>query len=252
MARIWTLPQMRDYIKTTLGHPVINVEIADTQLDQLIEDSIDDFNRTNYGEGSYLDYTLFTLSAGVTEYDLSGNNIMDVFDFGVSMGADGINTMFTPTHILLHEQWVGQGGYPGAWGSWGPFSDNGMVLGNYQISMMYLETINEMFGKMYQVNYLPNREVLRVYPTPTEQVTGALALYRKEQAMYLYNHPLIKRLTVGRARIRWGWHLGKYAVTLPDGMTINADAMIAQGKEEEQAALEEIRLTSEPVDFYIA
>jgi hypothetical protein len=68
MARITTLAAMRTYIKTMLGDPVITVELANSQLDQIIEDTVQIFQDYHTGEGNYMDYIGFTISDGVSAY----------------------------------------------------------------------------------------------------------------------------------------------------------------------------------------
>jgi hypothetical protein len=254
-----TEDQMVDYIKLICGAPVINLEVTDDQIKQQIWDSIQDFQRYNYDEGSYQDYVVFTASAGVSDYPMSAikgadnlpiDNIQDIWDFEVSFGLDGINTLFSPQHILLYDQWVNKGEYPG--GPGGVTTNTGMTLASYQISMMYLEEIKSMFGKWYHANWLPGRQRLKIVPTPAENITGILVLYRREYARYLYNHPLVKKLSIARVKIQWGRHLSKYPATLPDGITINGEAFLAEGKEEEQRALENMRMESQPIDFFVA
>jgi hypothetical protein len=252
MAKITNIVQMRDYIKTRLGWPVINVEVADIQFDQIIEDSAQDFNFLNYGEAAQIDYMLFSTSANVAEYSFSGQNIAEIYDISISLPQDGINTMFTPTHMLLYEQFMTQGGsMPGANNRMGGQSDSGIVLGGYDIAMMYLKEIKQHFGKMYSVRWNPNTESLRIFPTPTEAGTGLLYMYRKEWPENLYNHPLMKKLCVARGKMQWGIHLKKYNVTLPDGMGITGTEMYSDGMAEEEKILDDIRLMSAPVDFFI-
>ncbi len=260
MAKIQTLAQFRDYVKKMCGMPVINMEVTDDQIDQIIEDSVDYFCRYMYDEGSYMDYAIITFSAGQTEVPMTSaydertgqylSNIQDIYDFNVSMGYDGINTMFSPTHVLLHDQYVNKGNYPG-----GPSGgiDTGLSLTNYQISMMYLDEISNAFGKMYTLNWLPARESIQIVPTPNQNITGVISFYRRETTEYLYNHIHLKKLVVGRVKKLWGGlNLGKYNATLPDGITINYDNIYNQGKEEEQEAIESIRSESSPIDFFIA
>lgn len=251
MAKITTVQAMRDYIKLMLGWPVINVELADIQIDQIIEDSVQDFSRLNYGEASFRDYIIVQTSAGVGEYNLSGSNLSDVYDLSISMPADGINTMFTPTHMLLYEQFQTYGTYPASMGYPRMIGDSGITLGGYDIAMMYLKEIRNHFGKSYSCVWLPNREVLKIVPTPMEAATGVLCVYRKELDVNLYNHPLMKKLCVARAKKLWGWHINKYSVTLPDGMGLNGSEMISEGKSDEEAILQEMIASSEPTDFFI-
>jgi hypothetical protein len=259
MAAITNLTEMKNYVLVKLGYPVINIEISNDQLEQAIEDSVMDFQRYNYDEGSYRDYFIFQTSAGVQDYPVSAvrdyttsatlDNVQQIWDFSVSFGMDGINTLFSPAHILLYNQYVEQGSYPGG-PSWG--SNGGLVLTNYQTAMMYLDLINEMFGKMYTVDYLPGRDIIRITPTPNAALIGVLILWRKEYAHFLYNNPLVKKLAVARAKIRWGWNLNKYTGTMPDGLTINSQAIIDEGKAEEEEWLQRIYDESEPPDFIVA
>lgn len=260
MARIQTLAQFRDYIKLMLGMPVINAEITDAQIDQIIEDTVDIFCRYMYDEGAYLDYALVSFPSGVDEIPMSEvydertgsylSNVQDIYDFSLSFGLDGINTMFSPTHILLHDQYVNKGNYPG--GS-GVGVNTGLTLTNYQISMMYLEEIKHLFGKYYTVNWLPAKEALQIIPTPDKTLVGVLMFYKREQSEYLYNHIHVKRLAIAKCKKLWGGlNIGKYNATLPDGMTINYDNIYNQGKEEENEVMEAIKSESSPIDFYIA
>ena len=63
-----SLSDMRQYILHRLGQPVVNVEIAPQQLDIIIADTVQDFQRYNYGEGVNLVNTTLLVSPGVSEY----------------------------------------------------------------------------------------------------------------------------------------------------------------------------------------
>jgi len=259
VTNITSLTDMKNYVLRKLGYPVNNIEISDEQLEDAIHDSVQDIQRYLYDEGSYLDYFLFQTTSGVSEYPLSAGiydyttsarleNVQQVWDFSVAFGMDGINTMFSPTHILLYNQYVEQGSYPGgpAYGS-----PNSLVLTDYQSSMMYLDMVEEMFGKGYTVNYIPATDTLRVTPTPNQALVGVLIFYRKAYATQLYNNPLLKKLAVARAGIRWSRNLSKYEGALPDGLTVNGRAMLEDYKEEEKEVLQRIEEESEPPDFQV-
>ena len=65
--KIVTEDQFVEYLKLRLGAPVLNVEMTDDQFKQVIWDTIEDFRRYNYDEGSHTDYAIITLTAGQTE-----------------------------------------------------------------------------------------------------------------------------------------------------------------------------------------
>jgi len=250
---------MRNYIFTKLGAPVINIEMTEEQVDLAIEDTIRDFWHYNTGRGNYMDYIIFQTSAGVSEYPISAirdlktsatyDDIEAIYDFSVREGLDGLNTLFSPQHILLYDQYVTQGGYPG-----GPVDNAGigMTLTNFYTSMMYIESIREAFGKYYRAVWIPGKRVMKIVPTPIDCVQGVIVAYRRELATDLFNDELVRKLSLARAKIQWGRHLNKYGGTLPDGLNINGDAIFNEGKEEEEKYLEWIRSESEPPDFFIA
>lgn len=259
MHKIKSMTEMKNFCLVALGFPVLNIEISDEQLEQCIDTTIQDFQRYSYSEGTFRDYFILATSAGVMDYPLSStaefktgrilDNVEGVWDFSVSFGMDGINMLFSPAHILLYNQYVEQGSYPGGPGMGSP---GGLVLADYQTAMMYLGEINEMFGKMYSVAYLPGREVIRVTPTPTDCVIGVLILWRSEYAHNLYNHPLVKKLAVARAGIRWCRNLLKYNGQLPDGLSINVEGYLQDYKEDETKWFDRIYDESQPNDFIVA
>jgi len=258
MARITTLDAMRTYIKQELGNPVVNVEVDNDQIDQAIEKAVQVMNRYNYGEGSFLDYAVFTTTAGQAYYslgsspDVSGSysDVQDIIDFGLSFGQEGVNTLFTPTHILLQEMQTNQGLF-GTEVNWSGYITPGLELTSYQIAMMYLQEIQETLGKLYTVNWLPGRRVLHITPTPTTSLMGVLYVYRRETAENLYNNILVKNLATAYVKEMWGNHLRKHQMTLPGGGTNAGSEIRQEAKEEIGEAIEAIRLESNPPDFFI-
>jgi hypothetical protein len=248
---------MRQYIYTRLGQPVINVELAPIQVDIAINDTIQDMNRYNYGDGAELTYTTLLVAPGVSEYYTGDSGIEAAFDIQLSTGMDGINTLFSPTHMLLYNDWVTNGNYPGGSGysiggsSGGTPGGSGLILSGYEIAMEYLEQAKQMFGKMYRVHYSVGKQALIVTPTPETCMIASLALYCRTSAEKLYNHPLVKKLAVARAKIQWGLQIGKFSVTLPDGTTMNGFEIMNRGYEEEEKAFENLKSESQPCDFFI-
>ncbi|HON83424.1 MAG TPA: hypothetical protein PLI22_04730 [Caldisericia bacterium] len=242
---ITTMEDMRDYIKLMLGFPVINVELSNNQIYQVIYDAAQIFWRYGYDEANYRDHAILNLTSGTDEYSLSGTDIINVVDFDFSFGVDGINTLFSPTHTLLYKDWVVRGNYPGGPGV------QGLVLTDWAIGMNYLEEIRNTFGKMYTAYYRPLTETLKIFPTPKEDITGVLIVYKKMAMASLYNHVLFKELCVAKAKKLWGFNINKTNITLPGGGTINGAEIKAEGKEEEKEAIDKLRSESSPIDFLI-
>jgi len=245
MAQIQTLEQFRDYLKIMNGYPVINVEVDDSQLNQIIDDTIQTYQRHGNQEGNFLDYLIFNASAGVSEYSLSGYE--GAFDIELSIGLDGINTLFSPSHELLYSDFVRKGSIISDTPDYNP----GLTLTSWDAAFLFLQEIKNKFGRMYTVRYNPNRGTLHINPTPSQNVTGVVYMYKKESAQYLYNHELVKKLAIGKTKDLWGHILGKNELTMPDGITLNGDGIKADGERIVEEAIDQIVGEEAPVDFFI-
>jgi hypothetical protein len=178
-------------------------------------------------------------------------NLASTIDFTLSTGTDGINTLFSPTHQLLYQDWVIFGNYPGGSGN-SSSQHSGMNLAGYEIAMQSLNDIHDMFSIMYHAQYSDARQEILITPTPATAGTGLLTVYRKETAENLYNDDMVKRLCVAKAMIQWGRNLGKYEMTMPSGGTIKGSEILSDGKELLEKIMEDIRMESEPLPFWMA
>ncbi len=242
MATITTLSEMRSYILRQLGYPVINVEVSTDQLNDIITDSAQLINRYLYGEAGYADYISFSATSGIDEYDLSGNDVLDAFDIEFAVGSNGINTLFSPARTFLNSEYASFGNY---------YRGQGLNLASYQIQMMHLKDINNMFGRTYSVDFRPAQETLKITPTPNEDLVGLIFVYKKSTAAQLYNHEFMKKLTIAKARKLWGGIVGKFNMTLPGGGTFNGADLVSQGKEDEEDVMDSIKSEGEPFGFMI-
>jgi hypothetical protein len=241
--QFYTIDDFRNYIKRQLGSPVINVEIADEQIDDIIFDCVQHIRKMDMEDANYDSYLVLTLVPGVSAYSLSGSDVEAVYDFTLSTGTGGINTLFSPQNMILGSDFSVMGGTQ---------AGQGMSLANYQISMTWLKELNAMFSTRYRVNYMPASQQMFLTPTPQVSGIGLLAVYRNESALALYSNPNVKKLAIAKTKKLWGLHLKKYQIALPGTGAINGQAIYDEGRDEEREALEDIRLESPGPDFFIA
>lgn len=247
--QIKTLEQYLDYLYHRCGYPVINIEVdRETQMEEIAYDTIQFFQNYNYPEGSFLDYFILSVSANQKTYSLSGQNINGACDMELSIGIDGINTLFAPTHELLYSDFVRKGSILG---TDSPDYSPGLTLTSYDVAMLFLKEIKNQFGKGYTVQYNRQRETLVINPTPTDNALGIIYLYRKDDAINLYNHPLVKELGYARTLIAWGQNLAKYDATMPDGISMKGSDIMQRGMDLEEKVKAQIVAESEPVDFFM-
>jgi hypothetical protein len=239
MAQLNSAADFKQWILTELGSPVITIELADAHLQQALDEAVLDFTRYNYNEGNYRDFLALNLSAGISTYDLSGAGVSDVVDMIMSVGGQGnINMLFTPSNMIL-----------------GPMDfvklSNFMIV-DWHIAMMKLAEINEYFTVKYIGKYNSGSQTLKVVPTPTENSSVMMEIYKKESAINLYNNQLVKKLALAKAMMIWGRILGKYTITLPGGGTLSGPEIKADAKDLYEEAIGAIKNESEPPGFFVA
>ena len=239
MSQINSVQDFSQWIKEELGFPVITIELADVHLQHAIDEAIADFTRYNYNEGNYKDYMILNLSANVADYNLSGSGVNNVVDIVLSIGGSGnINTLFTPVNMILSPMdFVRLGNFQ---------------IMDYHIAMMKLAEITDYFTVQYNGKYNTGSQILRLTPTPTENMRVMMEVYKKETAINLYNNQLVKKLALAKAMIILGRILRKYTINLPGGGTLTGPEILADGKELYTEVMELMKSESEPPTFFVA
>lgn len=241
---VTTLEQFREYIRRQLGAPIKCAEVTDDQINDAVENAIMEFTRYMYGEGLYEDFFTLGISPNVSAYNVEG--IEDVVDTSISR-LDGINVLFSPTNMLLYNDWVIGSGIVGQGDG-----SNSMILSNYQTARSYLAQVQLFFGLSFKAEYRRGANIMLITPTPTVEGTILFRVFKKEEAINLYNHILVRKLAVGLTKkIYGGMNLGKYNVQMPGGGTVNYQFIYEQGVSETEQALESIRSEGNVMPFII-
>lgn len=242
--RLTDMLSTRNYIKRKLGSPVVCVEIDDSQLDDIILDTIQDAARYLYSEGTYRDYVAFTITSGTSAYELPCE-VSDVVDFNYMNVLDGINVLHSPTHMLLYNDWVVNGNYPG-----GQADASGSLV-SYNMAMTYLKEVQNQFSRKYVADFHEPSRTLRLLPTPKENGVGLLSVWKKTDIKYMMDHPIVKKLMHGRAMQQWGTNIGKYTIQMPGGGSMNGSEIYQNGVTIEERALEDLKASGEWPQFWV-
>ena len=244
---ITSLESMKEYIKRKLGAPISVVPITDAQFDDIIGDCGDVFSRYNYGSDStYRDFIVIDAQKGVVDYDLSGQFIQEVFDLDYSLGSStrGLSNMFSPINSLFYNDWVLMGNSPGSGGG-------ELNLTHYQIQMDNVEQLQRYFSKEYFGYWDSSSEILKIVPTPDEDMKMMAHVYKRKETSNMYNNILFKDLCVAKAMIQWSINVGKYDIETPGGGKVNYERIGQMGMDLEEKTMLKISLESEPIDFFI-
>lgn len=242
-----TLAQFRDYIRRELGggsftnisedEPTINVEMSVAQLNQAIEKSISYAARYLFGEGNYEDFYILTLAAGVSAYSLSALDAIGALDYTFAGGSStGPTSVFVPAAQITQTDFF-----------YSNLVNNGLGLTTYEVYLSYFEQIQEAFSVRYRINFIPARSMITITPTPTEQIVGALRVFRKEISIELYNNILVQELAIANAKIIWGGALSKMKnAELPGGGNFGdfGTTIKSEGREDKEKIIEKMQSES--------
>ena len=242
MARINTKVQLTDYIKTTLGQPIVRVDVSEQQISQIIDSAVQKF--TEYAWGT-LEESVVVQINGRGEYMMPDTmtNLLKL-----SKGSTSNLTNFSAN--------FGAGYVPNLW-SEQFFS--GSLTGDIIPAIIGISTtkamLDKFFGDDIVFNFNPHKKILQVL----ENFVGPAVLHYQyeyiadEDGDLIYNHEWIKDYTVAKVRYQWGNNTGKMEQTLVGGARINYADMKSEATAEIER-LDELLITkfSDPAPILIS
>ena len=244
MARIKTKLALLNYIKQQLGAPLIRVEVDDSMIYQIIDDSIQHFTEFAYGElegsayielGDMGEYVLPELITNIIHITKGGNNFMN---FSAQFGANFVPDMWSEKYFS------GSGG-----------SLTSQIIPNMMSLSSTRAMIDKYIGTDFNYNFNANKKVLQLQ----EHVNAVCLLHYKYEYIadddndLIFNHEWIKRFTVSKTKFLWGTVTGKFDSPLIGGARINyADMKNEATTEIEILEAELLNKWSDPCPISIA
>jgi len=266
MAKPNTKQELKDYCLRQLGAPVLEINVADEQIDDLLDDTIQYFNERHFDgvEKTYLKYQINqddidrgrggTSSAGITT---TGVGI--VTTTGTSTNISGLGTITSNFYensnfIQIPDSVIGIEKvfkFDTSSISGGMFSIkyqlflndlyffNSVDLLQYSMTKRYLEDIDFLLttDKQIRFNQRQNRLYLDIN-WQAQEVDNFLVIecYRAmdpENFSKVYNDSFVKRYLTAAIKKQWGQNLIKFqGVKLPGGVELNGRAIYEDGQRE--------------------
>lgn len=220
MARINTKTGLKDYIKSQLGYPTINIEVTDTQINQIIDDTVQKFTEYAYGT---LEGTVVVQLTGKKEYampdtmtnliKLSKGSTSNITNFGANFGAGYVPNLWS-------EQFF-----------------TGSLTGDIIPGIIAISTTKSVLDKFFAddiaYNFNPHKKVLQVL----ENYSGPAVLHYQYEYLadenndLIYNHEWVKQYTIAKVKFLWGTVTGKFDQALVGGARINYGDMKSEATE---------------------
>jgi hypothetical protein len=268
--------ELKEYALRANGHPVVEINIADEQLEDRLNDGLQFFSEYHF-DGVEKVYLKYKMSA----QDIENGYISFVADNRTSQTADGsgfadADALMTSTDVDCPESVLLQNLivsvtriFPFSQQSVGMFDVRyqyalndlytfGTIdLVQYDMTQQYLQLLKQYLSPDKSIRF--NRVANRMYLDADKRQLNAgmyliIEAYRiLDPRVYpeVYNDRLLKKYIVALVRWQWGVNLSKYnGIKLPGDITLDGQSMMKDSWQQKEEIEKEIILKGElPVDF---
>ena len=245
-----TRDRLIEYALRRLGHPVIKVNVADEQLEDCLDDSMQFFSEYHFDgvEKVFMPHQVSVddINNEYIEIPDTITSITRVFPFGASSASSFFNIEY---QMRLSD-----------WDVFYGFGRGGdSTLQNYEMVKEWLNTLNFILRGEPTVLFNRHTNRLRMeveWDKLTEDSYIVIEGYRViDPEVYpdVYNDIFLKRYFVAKVKQQWGNNLKKYSgAKLPGGTELNGQSIYDEASQELEKLEEEMVFNnSHPPDFMI-
>lgn len=234
-----TREEFKQYCMRKLGHPVIQINLADEQVEDRITEALS-FWGDYYYDGSELLYLKHQLTQedidnGYIEAPPDLKGVVRIFELNSSIGTG--SGMFNVTYqfVLNNIQDI-----------------SGFTIQHYYMTMQHLRFIQEMLVGWPMIRY--NRHVNRIYidVTSSKLVAGNYVIIEAygslESNPDIWSDRWLQNYATCLLREQWGYNLTKFSnMQLVGGVQFNGDQILAEARLERQKLEEEAIQGFQPI-----
>lgn len=247
MATITNRTEFKDYCLRKLGAPVIQINVADEQIEDRIDDAFEYYRDYHYDavESVYLKHeitadditnrwiplndAIIGVKRVLPLYN-SSNASMNMFDVRYQMFLNDIYNL-SSTEMLT-----------------------------YELTQSHIQLVNDMLQGQVQIRFNRHQNRLHLDIDWADAlsegeyiIVEAMRVLDPDVYTDVWNDRWLKRYATALIKRQWGENLSKYeGIAMPGGVTFNGQRIIDEASEEIRQLEEEMSLNYElPVDFMI-
>jgi hypothetical protein len=221
--------ELKKYILSKLGSPVIDINISDEQLEIAIEDAYSFFSQYSVDaqEEKYISVKvtpqMISKKSLPTPENVQG--VLGVFKTASSRG----DYLFDILHNIKKDD-LAQIAYSGGYGD----------LTSIYITQSYISQMDDILGHEFHYRHNGTTNTLYIdtdwasyFPIGSYLTYECVVILDMDEYPELYNNFLVKDLSVAYAKFQWGTNLSKFeGVQLPGGVTLNGMNILTQAQSE--------------------
>lgn len=242
MASPTTRTELQEYCKRQLGEPVLQINVAQEQIDDLTDDALQKFAEWTYNGTEKMLLKHEITAADVTRFKsqnqtttISGSDWVERDNYiPIPEHVYGINRIFGIKSSGIRGNLFGI--------EYQIFLNDLYHFGavdilNYYMTKSYLETLDFVLNNGTFIQYRFNQRQDRLYlDTAAEDIKeGEFLIIECERALdpttytQIYNDPFMKKYLTALIKRQWGQNLTKYNnVQLPGGITLNGEKIYTE------------------------
>ena len=247
--------ELKQYIKTKLGAPVLQINVSDEQMDLAINDAFQYFYERQHFDAVERVYLSTAITQELCDYFATTTDESVTQPYGSQTIKTENNFLTLPKSVIGVSRILGtrssglMAGFPG----FGVSMESAFLLGatpstglhfdltSYYSMQQYLSTLNWMLypPKSYSFNQRTHRIHLDTNNFYTNANIGDYIVFecdvKADADMFpdVWDDMFLKRLSTAYVQLAWGRVLTKYQqVQLPGGITMNGDQIYNDAKAE--------------------
>ena len=215
-----------DYCLRALGHPVVEVNIDEEQLDDRIDEALQWF-REHHPDGS----KRFYLKHQLTQEDIDNQHV----DFADDLDLTAVVRMIPMTFNNAHSGWFSDAWQVMAYTITDFTRGSGIVgdLAYYEQMQQNLSLIDMKLGGTPQITFDRQYNRINLHISKTKLSVGDYVVFEVygirnpddsvNEYNSLWNHKFVKEYSTALIKRQWGMNLVKFdGMVLPGGVTVNA------------------------------
>jgi hypothetical protein len=247
MPDVTSKEQLKQYVFRALGAPLINIDVADEQIEDRIDEALS-FFREYYFDGIeklYLKHQLTAEDIDNQYIDIPAHvwSINRVFPFPTSSASSQMNIFDLQYQLRMNDL--------------RDLTSTSMIY--YQQVMSHISLIDHLLNtqKQFRFNKLNGKLYIDQRWTAAQGLAegqwlifDAYAALDPATSPRLWNDRLFKEYCVALTKRQWGANLSKYQnIALPGGVTLDGQRIYDEGKTEAEAIEEQIMDRLSPLEF---
>lgn len=223
MAKPTNRIEFAEYCLRKLGKPVINIEVADEQVDDRIDEALEVFQEKHYDATEekwvYYELTEDDIAQGYVQVP---DNFLSVIEV---MPASTISTRSADMFSFQYQIMVAE------LSPWQPFDSI-----DYFMKMMSIDETRNMIEVDPRFKFIRHKNQLKIYQNYQAGSKLILRVFEIVDPDSVWNDKWLKAYATSLIKLQWGNNVSKFAeVQLLGGVTINGERLI-------QEALAEIEI----------